>query len=254
MKDIALILAAAGEGSRFSGTAAPGEGSRPKQCLDLLGMPIYLWSVVAFGINPQINRLVVVTRGDLLAQFDATIQNFAFQNGLTDIYDRVRLVEGGATRQESVYLGLKSLESEPPDYVLVHDAARPYICQDLINRVIASAIEYGAALPAAPVTDTIKEVEDGFIKSTLDRSRLYRAQTPQAAAYAMLLRGHQEARSRKLEVTDDAAIIELLNEPVRLVEAGVSNIKITVAEDLLNSRVLAEETLGQINALIASKK
>lgn len=251
MKDIALILAAAGEGSRFSSTAAA-----PKQCLDLLGMPVYLWSVVAFGINPQINRLVVVTRGDLLAQFDATIQNFAFENGLSEIYERVRLVEGGATRQESVYLGLKSLESQPPDYVLVHDAARPYISQELIDRVISAAIEYGAALPAAPVTDTIKEIEDGFVKNTLqlDRSRLYRAQTPQAAAYATLLRGHQEARSGKIEVTDDAAIIEMLNEPVRLVEAGVSNVKITVPEDLLNSRVLAEETLGQINALIASKK
>src|SRR5690606_9973235 len=101
--------------------------------------------------------------------------------------------------------------------------------QELIDRVISAAIEYGAALPAAPVTDTIKEVENGFIKNTLklDRSRLFRAQTPQAAAYAMLLRGHQEARRGKIEVTDDAAIIEMLNEPVRLVEAGVSNVKIT---------------------------
>ncbi len=254
MSEVALILAAAGSGSRFTDDSDRSSLKAPKQCLDLFGMPLYMWSLLSFGLNERIARIVFVTRKDLLESSDATIQNFVFQKGLSSIYEKVEIVKGGASRQESVYRGLKHLEQNPPACVLVHDAARPYVSQSLINEVIDNAIEHGAATPAIAVTDTIKRVEEGFIVETLDRSTLYQAQTPQASEFKKLLSGHERAREEAIEVTDDASILEREKTPVKLVPGTETNIKITVREDLVKSSQIAESILGQINEAISSKK
>lgn len=254
MRDLALVLAAAGSGSRFVGDRSSSTASEPKQCKDLMGMPLYMWSLLAFGLNKHIGRIVFVTREDLIESSDATIQNFLFQNNLNEIYARVEIIKGGDSRQESVYFGLKHLENQPPTHVLVHDAARPYVTQDLINEVVKEAIEHGAAIPALAVTDTIKRGIDGFIIETLDRSSLYQAQTPQAAEFQKLLSAHQKARDEEIDVTDDAAILERVGGIVKLVPGTAVNIKITVEDDLTKSRQIAENILGQINEALSSKK
>ena len=146
------------------------------------------------------------------------------------------VVPGGPRRQDSVRLGLEALGG--CEYVLVHDGPRPFVTHDLIERALEAARESGAAVPAVPVTDTIKEAgADGFVTSTLDRSRLWAVQTPQAFRRDILLRAHAEITA---DVTDDAAMVEALGIPVRIFEGDRRNIKITTPQDL----VLAEAMLA----------
>lgn len=141
-------------------------------------------------------------------------------------------VAGGAIRQGSVCAGLEALltqSSEPPDIVLVHDAARPLVRQDLVARAIDCAARHGAAIPGVPVTDTVKLVDaDGTVGSTPERSRLRAVQTPQAFSFAALLSAHRKARDAGVEgLTDDAAVIEWAGGRVHVFEGDVTNIKIT---------------------------
>lgn len=249
MTEYALVLAAAGIGARFFEESS----TKPKQCIDLLGMPLYMWSIVSFGINKNIGRIVLVSKEELIEEINATIQNFCIQNNLPAIYKKITIISGGKTRQESVFNGLSYLSANPPDYVLVHDAARPFVSQELINNIVEAVADAGAATAAIPVTDTIKEVEGQFITKTLNRAKLYMAQTPQAASFTQLLDGHRIAIRDKIDVTDDASILELQNHPVKIVPSTRSNIKITVKEDLANSMAVAQELLGQINELTRRK-
>ena len=244
--DIALILAAAGVGSRLG-------GSEPKQFLELENWPLYMWSVVSFGINPSISRIVIVTQKTNIVSMESRLKKELSVLNLERVLAKVSIIEGGASRQESVYKGLLSLEEFSPDFVLVHDAARPFISQTSINRVIEATTEYGAAIPGFRVTDTIKKVEDSTVVSTLDRTELMNAQTPQGSKFKWLLAGHKNALRKSLEVTDDSSILEAENRPVRVVEGESTNIKITVAEDLIIASILAKKHYGQINALIKAK-
>jgi len=135
---------------------------------------------------------------------------------------------GGPRRQDSVRLGLEALGE--CDYVAVHDGARPLVTPELIERGLEAARETGAAVPAVALADTVKEAgPDGIILRTLDRSRLWAIQTPQVFHYELLLRAHQEITA---DMTDDAAMVEALGEPVRLFEGDRRNVKLTTAEDL----------------------
>lgn len=146
----------------------------------------------------------------------------------------IRIVDGGNSRQESVYFALKNLaeSSSPPDVVLVHDAARPFVTHDLIDRVIDCSIEYGACTAAFPVAETIKTVRDGSIDATVDRTNLYAAHTPQGSRFDWLLAGHEAARRDGFSATDDASILENIDREVKIVLSHKLNIKVTVPEDL----------------------
>jgi 2-C-methyl-D-erythritol 4-phosphate cytidylyltransferase len=147
---------------------------------------------------------------------------------------RLRFVTGGESRQSSVYRALLSLASDPPDYVLIHDGARPWVDAALINRVIDAAIRYGAAIPTVPLIETPKECDTGgFITRHLKRSSVLAAQTPQGFAFADILTAHKKAHAHT-GYTDDA---ELWGEwiegrPVATVSGSKANRKITFAEDL----------------------
>ena len=141
-------------------------------------------------------------------------------------------VIGGADRQESVFLGLRSLSDAPPERVLIHDAARPFVSQALIDRVLAGPAGHGV-VPARRVTDTLKQTADSEVLGTQDRETLVSVQTPQGFPYAALLAAH-EAAPRGM--TDDAAVMEAAGEPVSWVEGEAANVKITTAGDLVEAR------------------
>jgi 2-C-methyl-D-erythritol 4-phosphate cytidylyltransferase/2-C-methyl-D-erythritol 2,4-cyclodiphosphate synthase len=163
-------------------------------------------------------------------------------------FDLLAPVSGGATRQASVRAGLEALVIHAPDIVLVHDAARPFASAALIARAVHAAQETGAAIPALPVTDTIKRVAaDGHISETLDRSQLRAVQTPQAFAFAPLLEAHRNAAAQgRDDFTDDAALAEWAGIKVAMFAGESGNIKITTPEDFARSEALQFPALGDV--------
>lgn len=200
-KKIAVLIVAGGTGARFG-------ADTPKQYLPLLGKPVVQWSIDAFA---EFETIVVVGPDHTL-------------NG-------VKTVAGGATRQESVRNGLAALRSSLPDIVLIHDAARPLVSQKLIAELCAAAAESGAAVPALPVTDTVKRNN-----RTESRDGLYTVQTPQVFDYALIERLHEKYKDKSL--TDDAALCEEDGLVVALVPGQHDNIKITHPEDLMRAEQL----------------
>ncbi|HQT64139.1 MAG: bifunctional 2-C-methyl-D-erythritol 4-phosphate cytidylyltransferase/2-C-methyl-D-erythritol 2,4-cyclodiphosphate synthase [Acidocella sp. 20-57-95] len=204
---ISAILVAGGTGSRFGGAV-------PKQVLLLAGKPVMRHAAEA-----------LLAHVDLLQPVgDAAIIGPALE-GL----DYRPIVPGGAERQDSVRNGLQALAPYAPDIVLVHDAARPIIPPGTIEALLAALQTYEGAIPAVPVTDTLKRGHEGAIVETVPRGGLFRAQTPQAFRFATLARLHGEAKG--MVATDDAALLEAADLPVALVAGAEQNIKITYAED-----------------------
>jgi 2-C-methyl-D-erythritol 4-phosphate cytidylyltransferase/2-C-methyl-D-erythritol 2,4-cyclodiphosphate synthase len=151
-------------------------------------------------------------------------------------------VPGGARRQDSVRAGLEALGAEAPERVLIHDAARPFIGNDLIDRVLGALDTHAGALPALPVTDSLKRAENGQVVGSLDREALWRAQTPQGFRYDAILAAHRAAAGEPREFTDDAGIAEWFGLDVVLVEGSEENRKLTTAEDIAAAgRMLAQK-------------
>lgn len=140
---------------------------------------------------------------------------------------KVRIIEGGASRQESVFNGIKACEC---DYVLIHDAARPMITTDLINTAIDEVVFKNALTVATKTIDTIKEVVDGKIVKTIDRSKLYNTQTPQAFRYNLIKEAHEKLSGQNF--TDDAGMLEALGQTVYILNGSYKNIKITTQNDI----------------------
>lgn len=140
---------------------------------------------------------------------------------------KVRIIEGGASRQESVFNGIKACEC---DYVLIHDAARPMITTDLINTAIDEVVFKNALTVATKTIDTIKEVVDGKIVKTIDRSKLYNTQTPQAFRYDLIKDAHEKLSGQNF--TDDAGMLEALGQTVYILNGSYKNIKITTQNDI----------------------
>jgi 2-C-methyl-D-erythritol 4-phosphate cytidylyltransferase/2-C-methyl-D-erythritol 2,4-cyclodiphosphate synthase len=204
---VAAILVAAGTGSRFG-------GGIPKQFLPLGGKPVIRWAAEA--LLPHVAFLQPV--GDAAAIGAALA-------GLPHL----PVVAGGAARQDSVRAGLEALAGLAPDVVLVHDAARPCVPAYVIEGVLAALAAHDGAIPAVPVTDTLKRAESGVIAATVSREKLFRAQTPQGFRFATLLALHRAAPPG---ATDDAALLEAAGLPVAITPGAEQNIKITHPEDL----------------------
>lgn len=194
-------------------------------------------TLAAFGKHPQIDYMLAVIAPENRDLYDSAVRALP---------DRVKLVEpadGGAERQNSVLNGLRELERLHPDTVLIHDAARPLTPADVITRVIEAVHKHGAAIAAVPVADTLKHSENDLIDGTVDRSGLWRAQTPQGFAYDAIRRAHEAAAQADLVFTDDAAIAEWAGMPVALALGAERNLKITSREDVaLAERLITEET------------
>jgi 2-C-methyl-D-erythritol 4-phosphate cytidylyltransferase len=183
----------------------------------------------AFARNKQISQIVVALRKNEMELFRQQLEK-------EKIAAKVEIVEGGEHRQESVANAIASLKAAPDDIVLVHDAVRPFVDDEIIANVIRDAEKYGAAIAGLPAVDTIKQVErasDGaIITSTIPRERVVQAQTPQGFRYALLKRAIDDAAADGFTGTDESSLVERLGEHVRVVMGSSRNIKITTPRDL----------------------
>ena len=213
MRECLAIIVASGRGTRFG-------SERPKQYLALRGKPILQYALKAFVDHPGIQGVRVV-----IHPADRRLYEEAAE-GL----DLLEPVFGGETRQDSVRLGLESLVDRDPKTVLIHDGARPIINKAVIDRVIDALDQTTGAVPALPISDTLKRVDNGLISDTLDRGGLFRAQTPQGFAYRPILEAHRQLKGQAM--TDDAAIAEANGLDVTTVHGDESNLKITEQSDL----------------------
>lgn len=226
------MIVAAGRGIR-AGAGGPG-AEEPKQFRLVGGVPLLLRAVRPFAQHPRVGPIVVVLPSEHAASPPEWLRAL--------LSDQLLVAEGGALRQQSVANGLARLP-RGPTLVLVHDAARPFVERDLIDRVLAVAALGAAAVPGLPLADTVKETDaDGLVIRTVPREHLVTVQTPQAFPRAMLEAAHQRARGNPAEgATDDAALCERLGQPVRIVAGSARNIKITTPEDFALAEALAAE-------------
>jgi len=227
MARIAVIIVAAGRGHRFG-------GEMPKQYLEVHQQPLVRHAVQAFLDHPAIDLILPVIHPD-----DADI----LANALGCL-DYLEPVAGGAARQDSVRNGLEGLASSAPDYVLVHDAARPMVAPALIDRVIEALQDTSGVIPGIAVVDTLKRADDdGIITDTVSRDGLWRAQTPQGFKYADLLAAHRSAIGQ--ELTDDAAVMEASGYRVAVVLGDENNIKVTTPDDLMRMEEIMSDDSAQ---------
>ena len=212
------IIVAAGKGTRMGANV-------DKLWLEVAGRPVVAHTWHRFNDAKCVDEIILVVRNGMQPEFEKLAALFNFKKTF-------RLVTGGAERQDSVWNGLEAL-SPKTEIVAIQDAARPCTSEELIAATIAAAREAGAAVAAQPVTDTIKESDDGkVISQTLERSRLWAVQTPQTFRVAVIRRALAEVRKRGLVVTDDTAACDLVGQAVRLVSWAAPNPKVTRPEDL----------------------
>ena len=209
---------------------AAGKGTRMGQNVDKLfleigGRPVVAHTWAQFDQADAIDEIILVVR-------DGAQQSFQELSSRFGIKKPFKLAVGGKERQDSVWNGLQAL-NPASEIVAIQDAARPCTSRELIAATIDKAREFGASVAAQPITDTVKESADGQrIDRTLDRSRLWAVQTPQTFRVEVIRRAMMEVRRRGLQVTDDTAACELINQPVHLVIGSQPNPKVTRPEDL----------------------
>lgn len=213
-----LLIPAAGMGRRMG-------SERNKLLLNLLGKPLLAWTLKAADQAEKINWIGIMGQPEDFADFEQIIEEVGVQKP-------VKLIEGGVTRQESVYNGLQALPPQA-DRVLIHDGARCLATPNLLNRCAVALYDYPGLIAAIPVKDTIKIVnKTGLIVETPDRNQLWAAQTPQGFDVYLLKECHERGKSLGWEVTDDAALFERCGFPVRIVEGEETNLKVTTPVDL----------------------
>jgi 2-C-methyl-D-erythritol 4-phosphate cytidylyltransferase len=204
-------------------------GPQPKQFLILDGLPILIHSLRAFASVPRVTAIYVAVRKTEMERVQAQIAEYGFAN-------RVRVVEGGDNRQESVSHALTALPAQPDDIVLVHDAVRPLIDAATIERTIDAVLEHGAAIVGLPAVDTIKQVErtahGALITSTIPREFIVLAQTPQGFRFGLLQSAFADAIADGFVGTDEASVLERAGHPVAVVHGSQVNLKITQPGDL----------------------
>jgi 2-C-methyl-D-erythritol 4-phosphate cytidylyltransferase/2-C-methyl-D-erythritol 2,4-cyclodiphosphate synthase len=228
---VAAVIVAAGRGTRAG-------GDRPKQFRAIGGDTMLRQTLSLFVDAPAVS----------LVQPVIGLEDGALYREAAAGIETLPPVTGGATRQASVRSGLEALAEHAPDIVLVHDAARPFASADLIARAAQAAATSGAAIPALPVTDTVKTVDsNGQVERTLDRATLRLIQTPQGFAFKPLLAAHRRAATHgRADFTDDAALAEWAGMPVTVFDGEPGNIKITTPEDFMRAEVRAFSILGDV--------
>src|SRR5215467_10918895 len=227
MPSVHALVVAAGQGSRFGGPL-------PKQYLPLAGATVLRHAVSALTGHPRIAEVLVVIRLEDQTLFEQAVAGVAV----------LPPVGGGATRQDSVRLGLEALAPRRPDRVLIHDGARPFPDEALVDRIIDGLDRAAVAIPCLPLSDTIKRAENGAIRETIDRSSLWRAQTPQGFHFDAILAAHRAAVGHAL--TDDAAVAEAAGLTPQVVVGSDDNLKITMPEDLTAAERLIAARLADV--------
>ncbi|HEY4709703.1 MAG TPA: 2-C-methyl-D-erythritol 4-phosphate cytidylyltransferase [Candidatus Acidoferrales bacterium] len=233
MARIAAIVPAAGLGTRMG-------ADQPKQFLELDGLPLIIFTLRRLALSPAITDFFISTRAEDVVSLEDKVAKAALGRP-------ARVVHGGDTRQQSVANALAQLDPST-EIVLVHDAVRPFVTREQIERVIAEARTRGAAILGVPAIDTIKEVkraslpEDvALISATIPRERIVLAQTPQAFAYALLRDAFRKAQQDGVTASDEAALVERFGHDVFVVLGSERNIKITRPSDMDLARFYLEQ-------------
>ena len=231
MPRTAALIPAAGRGLRAG-------GDRNKLLLPLEGQAVILRTVRTLHDHPAVDSVTVIAAEGDLAQLKRLFR------------DRGRWPKlqpwaiGGAERQDSVWNGLCALEGDPPEWVIVHDGARPFCSVRLLERVLGALRRDPAAVPVLPIPDTVRRIEAASAQ-VIERERLFLTQTPQGFHWSALLRAHRAAREQGLRGTDDAQLVEALRLPVAFVEGEARNIKLTAGMDFqLGAWILANPEWG----------
>ena len=220
---ITAIIPAAGFGRRMGGAV-------PKQFMYLAGRPILDYILTAFEDHGGVESVILTVPEEEVETVTEKCKAFAIVK---------QVIAGGEQRQDSVYNGLKSIE-KGTDLVIVHDGVRPFLTVEMIESVIKAATEYSAAITAIPVSDTVKRAtEEGWVDRTIDRSDLWRVQTPQAFRYDLLRRAFEKAMADSYYGTDESSLVEYIGQPVKIIMGSLLNIKITRPEDLVLGEKIA---------------
>lgn len=216
-KIVALVLAG-GTGERMG-------SNLPKQFLELGGKPLIMHSVLKFEESPVVSDIIIVCHKSHIV----TMKSMLEHSGVKKLQG---IIPGGNSRQASSLAGIKACSSDT-SIVLLHDAARPFLTDSIIEDVARAAKSVGAAGPAIDMQDTVVEEENGLVKNIPPRSALKRIQTPQAFKYELILKAHEEAaRAGHTDYSDDCGMILAIGEPVKLSAGDTRNIKITDKKDL----------------------
>lgn len=214
---VAAVVPAAGGGQRVGKTL-------PKQFLHVRQKPILIYTLEKLDACPSIERIILVVPADFITESRQMLERWPVRK-------KVELVSGGKERQDSVRKGL-SLLSECDRWVVVHDGVRPFVSVEKTEEVIRAAKQAGAAILALPARDTVKSAIGMTVEETLDRGKLWCAQTPQVFRKDWLIAAYRAIENSSLIFTDDAALVERLGHPVQIIPGEVRNIKITSPEDL----------------------
>jgi 2-C-methyl-D-erythritol 4-phosphate cytidylyltransferase len=228
---VVVIIPAAGLGTRM--TSAPeAKGKKPaasKQFTELAGTPILIHTLRKFAASPEVSEICLALRANEIEPFRARLEKESSKK-------KMQLVEGGEHRQQSVAHAIAAITAAPDDIVLVHDAVRPFVTEEIIHEVIEAAQKYGAAIAGVPAVDTIKEVqrtaEGAVITATVPREKVVMAQTPQGFRYDVLKKAFDEATADGFLGTDEASLVERSGHEVAVVMGSARNIKITTPADL----------------------
>lgn len=214
-----VIIPAAGAGTRFGADV-------PKPLLLLKGKEVIIYSLEMFDSCDLVDGVVVVAPALKVADFENVIKKYVFKKP-------IKVVPGGKSRYESVSNGLKVLDPNI-DFVLIHDGARPLVSREVIEQAIKTCYTAKAVVVGVPLKPTIKRIDPlaKVIDTTLDRSILWEAQTPQVFAYELLTQAHRQGIGLDVEATDDAFLVERFGAKVKMIEGEYRNIKLTTPEDL----------------------
>ena len=231
---IVVIIPAAGLGTRMvlpqSGKA--GKPAASKQFVDLQGTPVLIHTLRKFAANPEVTEIFVALRKNEINPFRQRLEREAPEI----LRKKTVLLEGGEHRQQSVSNALAAVAASSDDVVLVHDAVRPLVSDEIIHDVISAAAKYGAAIAGVPAVDTVKQVErtpeGAVIKATIPREKIVMAQTPQGFRYDVLKKAFNEAAADGMLGTDEASLVERSGHAVAVVMGSPRNIKITTPADL----------------------
>jgi 2-C-methyl-D-erythritol 4-phosphate cytidylyltransferase len=224
------IIPAAGIGARM-------HADRAKQMLELGGVPVLVHTLRRFQQCDAVDQIILVLQPAQTTDMLGLVSRY----NLTKV---ARVVGGGAERQDSVYRGLQVVREENAGIIIVHDAVRPFVKPEEIRAVIERAESTGAALMALAATDTIKQVKSGRVQRTLDRRRIYYAQTPQAFRYSVIRDAFERAYAEGFMGTDESQLVERFGHRVSVVEGSPINIKITRPFDLRLAEVIEREFFG----------
>ena len=217
---VGVIIAAGGSSSRMG---------QNKLLLELGGLPVIVRSVLAFDSLPEVKQIVVVTCDK---DVEKLLKSYPFRHGIT-------FAASGANRFQSVKNGFLALKD--CDFTAIHDGARPFVSREEIITVFSAAEEYGAAIPAVPVKETVKEAKDGFVFATPDRERLFSAQTPQVFGCGIYERALLLAEQDGLDgFTDDSGLVERTGTKVKICPGSYNNIKLTTPDDIARAESIAQ--------------